>query len=26
VQTFENRVGKALRPLRLMRRFLAWLR
>jgi hypothetical protein len=26
VQTFENRVGKALCPMRLMRRFLAWLR
>jgi hypothetical protein len=26
VQTFENSVGKALCPMRLMRRFLAWFR
>ena len=26
VQTFENRVGKTLCPMRLMRRFLAWFR
>ena len=26
VQTIENRVGKALCPMRLMRRLLAWLR
>ncbi len=26
VQTIENRVGKALCPMRLLRRFLAWFR
>ena len=26
VQTIENRIGKALCPMRLMRRLLAWLR
>jgi len=26
VQTIENRVGKALCPMRLMRRFIAWFR